>query len=143
MDIAAAANLNGALENEIKHLKDRLETDTDTLSRELLQLKEKHAAQLEALHRSQENFNSLKDEKRDAEVQVVSLQKEIQVLKNDLERSKFFSEEEITRLKCDLDDIQEEARDLKKAINLSKILRDGPDVSLNGSPTVSPTTAAL
>jgi|GEM_PF-2595638 len=29
------------------------------------------------------------------------------------------------------------------AISLSRILRDGPEVSLNGSPTVSPTTAAL
>ena len=28
-------------------------------------------------------------------------------------------------------------------INLIKILIDGPEVSLNGSPTVSPTTAAL
>lgn len=28
-------------------------------------------------------------------------------------------------------------------INLIKIFNDGPDVSLNGSPTVSPTTAAL
>ena len=28
-------------------------------------------------------------------------------------------------------------------INLIKILMDGPEVSLNGSPTVSPTTAAL
>ena len=28
------------------------------------------------------------------------------------------------------------------AISLSKILRAGPDVSLNGSPTVSPVTAA-
>ena len=28
-------------------------------------------------------------------------------------------------------------------INLIKILIDGPDVSLNGSPTVSPVTAAL
>src|SRR5574344_1446427 len=28
-------------------------------------------------------------------------------------------------------------------INLIKILSDGPDVSLNGSPTVSPTTVAL
>ena len=29
------------------------------------------------------------------------------------------------------------------ADNLIKILSDGPDVSFNGSPTVSPTTAAL
>jgi hypothetical protein len=29
------------------------------------------------------------------------------------------------------------------AINLIKIFNEGPDVSLNGSPTVSPTTAAL
>jgi hypothetical protein len=28
-------------------------------------------------------------------------------------------------------------------ISLSRILSEGPDVSLNGSPTVSPTTAAL
>jgi len=28
-------------------------------------------------------------------------------------------------------------------INFNKILRDGPEVSLKGSPTVSPTTAAL
>ena len=28
-------------------------------------------------------------------------------------------------------------------INLSKMFKDGPDVSLNGSPTVSPTTVAL
>ena len=28
-------------------------------------------------------------------------------------------------------------------INFNKILSDGPEVSLNGSPTVSPTTAAL
>ena len=28
-------------------------------------------------------------------------------------------------------------------ISLIKIFNDGPDVSLNGSPTVSPTTAAL
>ena len=28
-------------------------------------------------------------------------------------------------------------------INFSKIFNDGPEVSLNGSPTVSPTTAAL
>lgn len=31
----------------------------------------------------------------------------------------------------------------KIAINLIKMLRAGPDVSFNGSPTVSPTTAAL
>jgi len=29
------------------------------------------------------------------------------------------------------------------AINLIRMFSDGPDVSLNGSPTVSPTTAAL
>jgi hypothetical protein len=29
------------------------------------------------------------------------------------------------------------------AINLIKIFKAGPDVSFNGSPTVSPTTAAL
>jgi len=29
------------------------------------------------------------------------------------------------------------------AINFIKILRAGPEVSFNGSPTVSPTTAAL
>jgi len=29
------------------------------------------------------------------------------------------------------------------AINLIRIFKDGPEVSLNGSPTVSPTTAAL
>jgi len=29
------------------------------------------------------------------------------------------------------------------ADNLIKMLREGPDVSFNGSPTVSPTTAAL
>jgi len=29
------------------------------------------------------------------------------------------------------------------AINLIRILRAGPEVSLRGSPTVSPTTAAL
>jgi len=28
-------------------------------------------------------------------------------------------------------------------INFNKIFNDGPEVSLNGSPTVSPTTAAL
>ena len=28
-------------------------------------------------------------------------------------------------------------------INFNKILSEGPEVSLNGSPTVSPTTAAL
>jgi len=32
---------------------------------------------------------------------------------------------------------------LRIAINLIKILRDGPEVSFNGSPTVSPITAAL
>jgi hypothetical protein len=31
----------------------------------------------------------------------------------------------------------------KIAINLIKIFKDGPEVSFNGSPTVSPTTAAL
>ena len=31
----------------------------------------------------------------------------------------------------------------KIAINLTKILSAGPDVSFSGSPTVSPTTAAL
>jgi len=29
------------------------------------------------------------------------------------------------------------------AISLIRMLRDGPEVSLRGSPTVSPTTAAL
>jgi hypothetical protein len=29
------------------------------------------------------------------------------------------------------------------AISFIKIFKDGPDVSLSGSPTVSPTTAAL
>jgi len=32
---------------------------------------------------------------------------------------------------------------LNIAINLTRILRDGPEVSFNGSPTVSPITAAL
>jgi hypothetical protein len=31
----------------------------------------------------------------------------------------------------------------KMADNLMRILREGPEVSLSGSPTVSPTTAAL
>lgn len=31
----------------------------------------------------------------------------------------------------------------KIAINFTKIFNEGPDVSLSGSPTVSPTTAAL